>query len=251
MREKANLSALMEGRGLPRLLTVVAITFLLAAAVTAQIKAQLIPSSNAVARDQELVRSVHALEADNAQLRTRIGSLTDTVDGLGAQLGRRSDAARAVEAQILQERELAGATAATGPGISVDLASGRDPHNPNDVRRGWQVGYVDIQDVVNLLWQAGAEGIAVNGQRVVPASSFYVAGQDVLLNGVHLSGPYRIEAIGDTARFNQELGDDSNLSDLKSRAELYELKFGWQGQRELRLPAFDGALVVRYALAGP
>lgn len=250
MKDKPTLWTFLPGDNVTRLVTVLAITFLLTAAVTAQIKAQVITPSNQVARNQELVNSVQALERDNSGLRAQIGQITGSVGSLSARLAQRSDAARAVEAQINQERQLAGATRAEGPGISVDLAAGRDPKNPGDTRQQWQVGYVDLQDVVNLLWSAGAEAIAVNRQRVVPSSSFYVAGQDVLLNGVHLSGPYHLEAIGDTARFNQVLGDDNNLADLKSRSELYSLKLAWQGERDLRLAAFDGAFVVRYAVAG-
>ena len=112
------------------------------------------------------------------------------------------------------------------------------------------VKYLDIQDVVNLLWSANAEAVSVNGQRVVNTSSFYITGADVLLNGVHLASPYRFEAIGDGNRLNAFLSDANNLSELKTRSEIYQLKFHWQRERDMTLPAFDGAFIVRYAVAG-
>jgi uncharacterized protein YlxW (UPF0749 family) len=243
-------AVLEPGARRARGLTIVAVTFLLAVAVTAQIRAALIPGSNQVARDQQLVRSAQSLETDGANLRAEIKALNDQIKALNAQLAGRSAQAGQLAALTEAEKERAGLIAASGPGITVDLADGNDPHLPGDDKRDWQVKYLDLQDVVNLLWSAGAEAVAVNRQRLIPTSSFYVAGSDVLLNGVHLHSPYRIEAIGDVSRFNGYLEDQNNLSELKNRSELYQLKLTWAGQRDLRLPAFDGAVIVRYAVAG-
>ena len=119
-----------------------------------------------------------------------------------------------------------------------------------DNKRDFQVKYTDIQDVVNLLWSSGAESVSVNNQRVVASSSFFVAGTDVLLNGTHLTPPYHIEAVGDGNAFNQALSDNNQLSELKNRSEIYQLKLTWQTQRSLSLPAYDGAVTNRYASAG-
>ena len=104
--------------------------------------------------------------------------------------------------------------------------------------------------LVSNCWSANAEAVSVNGQRVVATSSFYVAGSDLLLNGVHLTAPYRIEAIGDGGHANDVLSNSSNLAELKSRSDLYQLKLKWQIERSLTLPAYDGAFTVRSAVAG-
>jgi uncharacterized protein YlxW (UPF0749 family) len=233
-----------------RLAIVLLVTFVLATAVTAQIKAELLPTSNRVARNQALVRSVQGLEQDNAGLRAELKSMSDQIAADTARLAQTSAGAQQLETSIRRERELAGLTQAAGPGIVIDLSNGRDPHNPNGTQGSWRVGYIDIQDVVNLLWRAGGEAISVNRQRVVPASSFYVAGSDVLLNGVHLSSPYHVEAIGDDGHFNDALAAEDGLSDLKSRSQLYQLKLTWHSERNLTLAPYDGALVVRYATGG-
>ncbi|MEA2647386.1 MAG: hypothetical protein QOE92_2469 [Chloroflexota bacterium] len=233
-----------------RIITILAVTFLLATAVTAQLKTSLTPASNRVARDQQLVDSAQSLEQDNGNLRSQIQAIQDQIKGLNERLAGSSAQARALEEQEKDAKAAAGLTRATGPGVSVILANGNDPHVPGDNKRDWQVKYLDIQDVVSLLWAAGAEGVAVNGQRVVASSSFYVAGTDVLLNGVHLQSPYRVEAIGDSSRFTDALDDKSNLPELKDRSDLYQLKLSWQAERSLDLPAFVGATVQKYAVAG-
>lgn len=244
------MAVLEPGARRTRGLTIVVVTFFLGLAVTAQLRTSLIPNSNSVARDEQLVRSAQSLENDNANLRDELRAIGDQVRRLNAQLAARSGQAKSVQGLVDDEKDRAGLTPVSGPGISVDLANGNDPHLPGDDRRDWQVKYLDIQDVVSLLWSAGAEAIAVNRQRIVPSSAFFVAGTDLLLNGVHVSAPYHIEAIGDAARFNSYLGDPNNLSELKNRSELYQLKLDWQGQRTLHLPAYDGAFIVRHAVAG-
>jgi uncharacterized protein YlxW (UPF0749 family) len=233
-----------------RVATIVAVTFLMALAVTAQVKASVIPSSNQVAREQALVASAQALERDNEGLRAQLAALNQQVKDFNSQLARKSSQAAAAQDALKGEKDRTGLTPVSGPGIAVQLADGNDPKVEGDTKRDWAVKYVDIQDVVNLLWSAGAEAVSVNQQRVVPSSSFFVAGSDLLLNGVHLTAPYEVDGIGDGSRFNSVLSSQDNLSDLKSRSELYQLKLTWATQRSLRLPAYDGALVSRYAVAG-
>jgi uncharacterized protein YlxW (UPF0749 family) len=230
--------------------TLVAVTFLLATAVTAQIKASLLPASNRVARDQQLVRSARALEKDNANLRGQLRAIQDQVKQDNERLAQTSQQARAAQLAARDLKERAGMTRVNGPGVSVDLANGNDPHVASASRRDWLVKYLDLQDVVNLLWSANAEAVSVNGQRVVGTTSFFTAGTDVLLNGVHLASPYHIEAIGDGGHFNDVFSSPDNLAELKSRKEIYQLKLRWQSERSLSLPAYDGALIVRYAVGG-
>ncbi len=233
-----------------RIITVLIVTFVLAAAVTAQLKSSLIPSSNTVARDQQLVDSAQQLDRDNQGFRDQIKALEDQIKALNDRLAGTSGQAQQIRQRTQDEKDRAGLTPVSGPGINVDLANGNDPHIASDNKRDWQVKYLDIQDVVNLLWSAGAESVSVNNQRVIASSSFYVAGTDVLLNGAHLTAPYKIEAIGDSNAFSQALSDNNKLAELKNRSELYQLKLTWQTQRNVSLPAYDGAVITRYANAG-
>ncbi|MGI8609743.1 MAG: DUF881 domain-containing protein [Candidatus Dormibacteria bacterium] len=242
--------ALADPRPARARVTIVVVTFLMAAAVTAQLKASVIPTSNQVAREQALVRSAQALEHDNQQLREQLAALNLQVKNFNDQLAHRSSQAAAAQDALKAEKDRTGLTPVSGPGIAVQLSDGNDPKAQGDTKRDWAVKYIDIQDVVNLLWSAGAEAVSVNHQRVVPNSSFFVAGSDLLLNGVHLTAPYEVDGVGDGSRFNSSLSSGDNLSDLKSRSELYQLKLTWQTERNLQLPAYDGALVSRYAVAG-
>ncbi|MBK6887389.1 MAG: DUF881 domain-containing protein [Tetrasphaera sp.] len=55
----------------------------------------------------------------------------------------------------------------------------------------------DVVFVVNALWAAGAEAIAVDGQRLSSRTAIRFAGDAILVNFRPLVPPYRIQAIGD------------------------------------------------------
>src|ERR1700694_4886536 len=165
-----------DNRARTRGLTIVLVTFLLSAAVTAQIKASLLPASNRVARDEQLVRSARSLEQDNSNLRGQLKGIQDKIKGDNERLAQTSQQALAAELAARDVKERAGMTRVSGPGSSVDLANGNDPHVANASRRDWLGKELDLQEVVNLLWSANAEAVSVNGQRVVATHSFFNGG---------------------------------------------------------------------------
>ena len=85
----------------------------------------------------------------------------------------------------------AGTIAVRGPGVRVvaDDAPGADSAR-NEVLD------TDLQKLVNGLWEAGAEAIAVNGQRLTNLSTIRLAGGAITVNARSLRRPYIVTAIG-------------------------------------------------------
>ena len=90
-----------DERARTRGLTIVIVTFLLAAAVTAQLKASLVPASNRVARDQQLVNSARALEQDNNNLRGQLHALQEQIQRDNQRLAQTSQQAVLLSAILL------------------------------------------------------------------------------------------------------------------------------------------------------
>jgi uncharacterized protein YlxW (UPF0749 family) len=108
----------------------------------------------------------------------------------------RATLAGALLATQIEELELVtGYTAVQGPGAAVTLtdAATTDDQEGSDVER---VLDSDVQRAVNGLWSAGAEAIAVNGQRLTAQSAIRSAAGAILVNYRPLRPPYRVEAIG-------------------------------------------------------
>jgi uncharacterized protein YlxW (UPF0749 family) len=210
--------------------------------VAGQVKAQLLIPSNQVARYQALVRSVQDLEATNTDLRQQITALRAQIDTLETEAAGRSASTRVLQNQVADLRAHAGLTAVHGPGVEVDLANGV-PGSEIGAQTRHLVNYQDVQDVVNLLFAQGAEGVAVNGRRVTPLTAFSgSAGQVVVDQGPHLSSPIKVLAVGDRNRMAAALDDASVLPDIRARQVQFRLGLTFVGSPDIALPAYDSSL---------
>ena len=138
---------------------------------------------------QEERASRHALEAQVADLQRRLS------DFERATAERRSTT-EAMMRELESLRIAAGLVPLTGPGVSVVVDAAQAPmvgHAPSAVQ------YVDLASIVNELWAAGAEGIAVSGIRITATTGYSEVGGTILADRHRLAPPYTIAAIGDAA----------------------------------------------------
>ncbi|MFL0269605.1 DUF881 domain-containing protein [Candidatus Clostridium radicumherbarum] len=69
----------------------------------------------------------------------------------------------------------------------------------------------DLYNIINDLRNAGAEAISINGQRVTDRTSVYCDGTLIAVNGVKITTPFYINAIGDKDILkNYMLSDDNS-----------------------------------------
>ena len=148
---------------------------------------------------------VRELREEVRELEDRVGELGG--GEVGAEIGSLRDEAE-------QLAVAAGAAPLRGPGLTVVLedssASRSSTGNPNDLI----VHERDIQTVVNALWVAGAEAVAINGERLSSLSAVRCAGNTLLLHGVVHSPPYEIGAIGDPEGLEASLTDSPGMARL-------------------------------------
>jgi len=105
--------------------------------------------------------------------------------------------------ELVRAESAAGLTAVRGPGLAVTLTDAPPPKDD-----GENLGRIldrDIQAVVNELWAAGAEAVAIDGQRLGPTTSIRSAGQAILVDFRPVTNPYLIEAIGPADMFDDFL----------------------------------------------
>lgn len=149
---------------------------------------------------------------------------------------------------------LAGATPVQGAGLelvvddSEDIAeSGIDgPREGGGFSDTGRVRDRDLQRVVNGLWEAGAEAVAVNDQRLTSLSAIRAAGDAILVDNRPLVPPYTVLAVGDGENMRaafQRTVDGQYLGVLK---EKYGIRAKTTVQEEVRLPAAP-SLTVRSA----
>ncbi len=211
-----------------------------------QIKAQLLTPSNQVARYQALMRSVQELEATNADSRSQIAALRGQIDSLESEAAARSAETQALRNQVSDLRAHAGLVAMHGPGVEVDLRNGF-PGPDTGGQAGYLINFQDVQDVVNLLFAQGAEGVAVNDRRITPLTAFSgSAGEIVIDQGPPQSSPLKIIAVGDRNRMVAALDDPSELPGIRARQIQFQLHVTFQGSPNLSLPPYDSSLQITH-----
>lgn len=159
------------------------------------------------------------------QLQTQIADLqTSSVSQEAAQTR--------LNGQISKLGVASGMTAVAGPGLVVTADNARIA-TPG---AGGTIVDTDLQALVNGLWAAGAEAIAVNEQRLSPLTSIRTAGQAITVDYRSLTPPYVVQAVGnpDTlpARFLQTQGGQMWLA-LRSN---YGITFRTRTVDRMELP---------------
>jgi uncharacterized protein YlxW (UPF0749 family) len=169
--------------------TLVALGFLLVIAYQQTVADQ--PEATK-ARDQ-LIQQVQSKRADTDHLQTQADQLSDEV----AQL-RESELGGAAVAQLRDLEAETGLAPVHGSGAKVTIGDGPTPINPVTGNRSTeaQVRDSDLQLATNALWAAGAEAIAVNGQRLTATSTIRQAGEAILVDFRPVTTPYEVVAIG-------------------------------------------------------
>lgn len=155
-----------------------------------------------------------------------------------------ADAEGLAAAERLQELELAAATVpVVGPGIvlTIDDAPAEADGATSQLRGGapaeTRVIDRDLQAVVNGLWVAGAEAVAVNGVRLSSRSAIRSAGEAVLVDFQPLSPPYVIEALGRPADLEVAFVDGTAGRVLQALSSFTGITWDLERDDELRLPA--------------
>jgi uncharacterized protein YlxW (UPF0749 family) len=199
----------------------------------------------AESRRSGLVRLIKERQAEVEELGRTLVELRGEVLAARRRISERSasDARRVRQVQLR-----AGMTAMAGPGLEVVLAdSDRETDDPAE-QEALTIQDVDLQLVVNALWAAGAEAMAVNGQRLVATSPIRGAGETITVNFRPLAPPYRVRAIG----ADKEAFEEARVvKRFEGWAEDFDLGFDVRRRSKLEVPAYAGPLQLQVAQVAP
>lgn len=197
----------------------------------------------AAPRKARLVNQIQSRRAKVAGLDKEVRTLRTDVAGARRDALRRSELDDRQEAQADALADLAGTTVLGGRGLTVTLSdSGRRPSGTEDAG-AFRIHDSDIQLVVNALYGAGAEAVAVNGSRLVSTTPIRSAGGTIVVNFRPLDPPYRIVAIGaDAGRFS----DSFIARRFKQWTRLFGLGFSVK-EGSVTVPAYTGRVAISVA----
>ncbi|HEY7101593.1 MAG TPA: DUF881 domain-containing protein [Mycobacteriales bacterium] len=205
-----------EGVGRPRVLRwsrspaailVGVLIGLLGFGIAVQVRSNTSTSGLPAARQEDLVRILDDLSSREDRLRRQIADL----EAARARLSSAGDTSSTALQEARKRSDalgiLAGTVAAQGPGVVLTIT---DPDH--------RLAAEDLLDTVEELRAAGAEAIQVGGVRIGLDSSFTAADTGIAVDGVAVTVPYTILAIGDPPTLATAMGIPGGVADTAKRA---------------------------------
>jgi len=190
----------------------------------------------------QLISRINTSRASVADLQKQIGDLRASntrEEARDGDLGHRLSQTTAAQDTLLAET---GWGAVGGAGVRVRIDDAPSGSNLGEVRDS------DLSGLINGLWQAGATAISVNGQRVTALSAPRNSGTVIRMNGISLSPPYTVLALGDTDTLQAKFAQTTSGIRLNSVIRTYGMPFSMHNETGLKLPSASSAtLVLRHA----
>ena len=173
----------------------------------------------------ELRAAIQDLEAAGQGGTTRTGELNDRLEAA---------------------RMAAGLVAMRGPGVVIRLTDSTLPVPQDGNARDYLVAGQDVLAVVEELWLAGAEAVAVNGERVTVGTAVVDIGGSVLVNSAYLAPPYDIKAIGPASMYDTLVAAPGFVDFVRNRSETFGVGISYAVLDEVDLDAYAGSVNLRY-----
>jgi uncharacterized protein YlxW (UPF0749 family) len=193
-----------------------------------------------------LVETALDLQDQQEGLKDQVLLVRGEIQALEAAGNGGTAVTRALNDELQQARLGAGLIALRGPGIVFDLTDSSVPI-PNDANEAdYLVSGQDVLTMVEELWLAGAEAVAVNGERVTVATAVVDIGGSVLVNSAYVAPPYRISAIGPATMYDRLLASTGFVDFIRGRQETFGIGVSYAILDEVELPAYAGTATLRY-----
>lgn len=160
------------------------------------------------AEREDLIERIKVEDANAERLDAQVAELEAEVDELRARRLEDSAVGQDLRDRVESSQGVAGTVPVEGPGVEVVIDDAEESEDIDPALS--KVLDLDLQQVVNGLWAAGAEAVSINGQRLTSLSAIRQADNVIKVNFRPLSPPYTVTAVGDprtlASRFSEGPG---------------------------------------------
>jgi uncharacterized protein YlxW (UPF0749 family) len=194
-----------------------------------------------------LIETALRLQDQQASLSARVLELRAEIQRL-EQAGQGTNAAiRELNRELEEARLAAGLIPLRGTGFVFQLEDSAQPPGPEDNELDYLVNARDLRTMVEELWLAGAEAIAINGERVTPTTAIIDIGSVILANSAYLAPPYQITVLGPEELYDQLTASPGFADFVRARQDVYGIRISYAAPEEVDIPAFAGTVTLRHA----
>ena len=194
-----------------------------------------------------------AQDAKGSLSQQRIEEISDRLlqteherDELSEELHKMQTAAASTDNQ--QDKDLLRYRAALvpleGEGVIVRMDDSTKPAKAGENPNLYVIHDDDLLRVVNELRAAGAEAIAINGQRLTGTSEIRCAGPTLSVNNVRSSAPFEIRAIGDKKSLENALRMRGGVAETLG---VWGIQLDIKASNDVYIPPYRGSIRQSYA----
>ena len=198
-----------------------------------------------------LVQTALGLQAQQADLKTRIVSLRKEIQEIELQGAGSAAVIRDLNDRLAEARIAAGLMPLTGTGIVLKLEDSTEPVPPDGNEADYLVEAADLRTVTALLWQSGAEAVAINDERITSSTAIVDIGGSVLVNAAYIAGPYQIAAIGPKDLFARLSASPGWEEFVRTRRGSFGIGISWAEPEAVDVAGFAGSVTLRESRAVP
>lgn len=191
-------------------------------------------SRNEAVEDAGRATLIARIEQQRSTLQARQDQVADLArenEELEAEVQERTAARQDAQAALRRLQAGAGFLPVTGEGVRITV-EGNPVGDPSQ-----QVRDADLALLVDGLFGAGAEAIAINDQRLNALGSIRNTGAAVHVNTRPLTEPYVVRALGDTRTLQADLLETTHGSDFFALADQLGFVLDRQNVDQMTLPA--------------
>jgi len=189
-----------------------------------------------------LVETALDLTRRQDQLKARIIELSDRIRELENSAAQDDELVASLDRQLTEVRTAAGLVALVGPGVVLQIEDASGPIPPDAAPGDYRVSAADLRDLVSELWLAGAEAIAVNGERITPTTAAIDIGSSILVNSAYLAPPYQASAIGPDDLYDRLTASPGFVRLVQDRVDQFGLRLSFAVLEDVVVPAYSGTI---------
>jgi len=196
-----------------------------------------------------LIETALALQTQQDALQEQILQLGAAITDAERGSQGSSDTARALNDELQAARVAAGLVALQGSGLVLQLEDSLQPVPAGGSAADYLVSGRDIRTLVEELWLAGAQALAVNDERITPATAIIDIGGSILVNSAYLAPPYQVKALGPPDLYDRLSGSAGFRDFVVARTRAFGIRLSFAEPSDLVIPAYAGNVTLRYGRA--
>ena len=149
------------------------------------------------------------------------------------------------EAELKENNSLLGLAELKGEGIIIVVDDNRKAKDEIDLNK-YLVHEEDLLQIVNELFNAGAEAISINGHRIVGTTSILCDGNIIRVNGEIVTVPIEIKAICSTAILNTLIRPGGYLQLMADEGVVVTI----DSSENIKIPKYNGVYSYTHLVRG-